>query len=278
MSVSSVRGKQRSAFLCLLFTLLVICLYSFSGDRLFAAHEQYNCHITRSVDQDTTVTLGRKHSYLNLNNLNSTKDAEKANQHILILTTLQNDQHYLDNYFKLIDKSTYPNRLISIGLLVSDSTDGTLEKVNITVNQLQNRWRNTFYEIDVFQKDFGLDKKPDDISLNSKRATLARARNYLLTAAMKEYHSWIVWVDVRLYSYPKSIFSDLIGVDEDVVVPNCLQQRDDGKFWAYDRNNWKESDMSLKRQRDMSQTEILMEGNYEKSFFFKKKKKKNQNH
>jgi hypothetical protein len=256
--VSTVRGKQRIAFLCLLCTILLTCLYTFSGDRLFitTAVSSHQCHITRSVDQDVI----RQHSYLNLNDLNSTKNAQEANQHILILTTLQNDQDYLDNYFEMIDKSTYPNRLISIGLLISDSTDNTLEKVNVTVSQLQNRWRNTFYEIDVFQKDFQLDKKPDDTSLNSKRATLARARNYLLTAAMKEYHSWVVWVDVKLYSYPKSIFTDLIWVDEDVVVPNCLQKRDDGQFWAFDRNNWRESDMSLKKQRDMEQSEVLMEG------------------
>lgn len=260
-TVSPVRGPQRIVFLCLFFMLFMIGIYTFSGDRLFAASSyQYSCHIPRSVHQETANGFIRQHRYLNLNDINPDMKPKKSDQHILILTTLQNDQDYLDNYFKLIDKSTYPNHLISIGLLISDSTDDTLEKLNATVNRLQSQWRNTFYGIDVFQKDFQLDKKPDDTSLNSKRATLARARNYLLTVAMKEHHNWIVWVDVKLYSYPTSIYSDLISVDEDVVVPNCLQKRDDGQFWAYDKNNWQESDMSLKRQRDMSQNEVLMEG------------------
>ncbi|KAK4513959.1 uncharacterized protein ATC70_005966 [Mucor velutinosus] len=268
-SIASGRVKQRILFMCLLFTGVMVYLYKVSGDRLFSfegPQYQYSCHITRStVQEDSENDVKeplpmRHHNYLNLNNLNSTRFGKEANEHVLVLTPLQNDEQYLDHYFQLLDNTNYPNHLISIGLLVSDSTDDTLENLYNTVHRLQNRWRNRFYEIDVYQKDFRLDEKPDDTSLNSKRATLARAKNFLLTAALREHHSWVAWVDVKLHSYPATIFSDLMLVDGDVVVPNCLLKRqDDDEFWGFDRNNWQESDLSLERQQNAAEHEVLME-------------------
>lgn len=266
-SIASGRVKQRIMFMCLLFTGVMVYLYSISGDRFFSfdgSKYQYSCHITRSVVQEDSQSEPlpmRHHNYMDLNDLNSTRFGKEANEHVLVLTPLQNDEQYLDHYFELLDKTNYPNHLISIGLLVSDSTDDTLEKLYNTVHRLQNRWRNRFYEIDVYQKDFRLDEKPNDTSLNSRRATLARAKNFLLTAALREHHSWVAWVDVKLHSYPPTIFSDLMLVDGDVVVPNCLLKRQDDEFWGFDRNNWQESDLSLERQQNAAEHEVLMEGN-----------------
>lgn len=276
-SLSTFRGKQRIIVIGL--AVLVGILYFFQFDQLPQYHVgerepayQYSCHITRSViaaPLDNETIPMRQHTYLNLNDLNSTIAGKKSGEHILVLTTVGNDEKYLDNYFDLLDKSSYPNKLISIGLLVSDSTDNTLENIYQHVNKLQNRWRNTFYTIDVYQKDFGLASKIDDTSLHSKRATLARARNFLLSIALKEYHSWVVWVDIQLYSYPASIFEDLMMADADVVVPNCLKKRDDDEFWGYDRNNWQESDASLKYQQKLPSNQVLMEGRLcDTTFFF----------
>lgn len=266
-SIASGRVKQRIMFMCLLFTGVMVYLYSISGDRFFSfdgSKYQYSCHITRSIVQEDNRSEPlpmRHHNYMDLNDLNSTRFGKEANEHVLVLTPLQNDEQYLDHYFELLDKTNYPNHLISIGLLVSDSTDDTLEKLYNTVHRLQNRWRNRFYEIDVYQKDFRLDEKPNDTSLNSRRATLARVKNFLLTAALREHHSWVAWVDVKLHSYPPTIFSDLMLVDGDVVVPNCLLKRQDDEFWGFDRNNWQESDLSLERQQNAAEHEVLMEGN-----------------
>ena len=276
-SIASGRLKQRIIFMCLLFTGVMIYLYKISGDRLFSSSfddskYQYNCHMTRSIVQEDDMDLQkplpiRHHNYMNLNSLNSTRFGKEAKEHVLVLTHLHNDEQYLDHYFQLLDTTNYPNHLISIGLLVSDSTDDTLEKLYNTVYRLQNRWRNRFYEIDVYQKDFNLDEKPNDTSLNSKRATLARAKNFLLTAALREHHNWVAWVDVKLHSYPPTIFSDLMLVDGDVVVPNCLLKRQDDEFWGFDRNNWQESDLSLEKQQNTAEHEVLMEGKFIDIFF-----------
>lgn len=274
-SLSTFRGKQR--LIVVGFLLVAGLFYFYLFDQLPQYQHvgetepayPYSCHITRSLigspAPDNETLPIRQHTYLNLNDLNSTAAGKQQKEHVLVLTTVGNDEAYLDNYFDLLDKSSYPNALISIGLLVSDSTDDSLEKIYQHVNRLQTRWRNTFDTIDVYQKDFGVPSKVDDTSLDSKRATLARARNFLLSISLKEYHSWVVWVDIQLYSYPQSIFEDLMMADVDVVVPNCLLKRDDDEFWGFDRNNWQESDHSLKYQQELPLNQVLMEG---KSFFF----------
>lgn len=271
-SIFTFRGKQRLVLFGLIFVVGLLYITGFDQLRKFKEEGVFSyssgtsssCHIARSVisteESDNATEIIRQYNYINLNDLNSTVDGKKMNEHVLVLTPLQNDEQYLDNYFDLLDKSSYPNELISIGLLVSDSTDSTLEKLNTKMEELQARWKNKFYNIGVYQKEFQLDTKTDDTSLHSRRATLARARNFLLTAALREYHSWVVWVDVKLYSYPATIFEDLMSTDSDVVVPNCLQKRDDNEFWAYDRNNWQETDHSLKQQRYYSEDQVLMEG------------------
>lgn len=95
-----------------------------------------------------------------------------------------------------------------------------------------------------------------------QRSLMARARNILLTAALREYHSWVAWIDVEVVDYPPTIFDDLMRANVDVIVPNCLLQREDHVFWAYDRNNWAETDYSLDMQQRVGQDYIMMEGEY----------------
>ncbi|KAI7905033.1 uncharacterized protein BX663DRAFT_430398 [Cokeromyces recurvatus] len=184
--------------------------------------------------------------------------------HVLVLSIVQNHQDYIDHFFQLLDNTHYSNNRISIALLVSDSSDQSLEKLYTAIHQFQNRWRQTqtFYKIDVYEKNFQLDSRPDTMEdpLNSKRAYLARAKNFLLTASLREYHEWVSWIDIELYDYPRTIFGDLIKFDMDVIVPNCLLKReDDNEFWGYDRDNWQESDLSLERQYNLPEHEVLME-------------------
>jgi hypothetical protein len=67
-------------------------------------------------------------------------------------------------------------------------------------------------------------------------------------------------LDVDVVEYPSTILEDLQSVNEDVVVPNCLLQREDGAFWGYDKNNWQETPASLEIQKDLSEDFVLLEG------------------
>lgn len=69
-----------------------------------------------------------------------------------------------------------------------------------------------------------------------RRSIMARSRNWLLTAALEPDHIWVAWVDMGVVEYTKTIFEDPMHADVDVVVPNCLLNTEDNKFWAYDKN------------------------------------------
>lgn len=201
--------------------------------------------------------------YLNLNSLNATSEARERGEHLLVLTPLTNttrDKMFLERYFELLDRSTYPNHLISIGLLVTDPSLVNSNSFIHQIQQWQGRWSNAFNDIHVYERYM-----PDLHVENHgpyQRSLMARARNILLTAALREHHSWVAWIDVQVVDYPPTIFDDLMRANVDVIVPNCLLQREDHVFWAYDRNNWAETDYSLDLQQRVGQDYIMMEGIY----------------
>ncbi|SAL96404.1 hypothetical protein [Absidia glauca] len=187
---------------------------------------------------------------------------------ILVLTPLKDAVPYLDRYFELLDETTYPNHLISLAFLVSDTTDNTIEELQRHAETLQNRfWWNRFHDIRVFRKDFKFDLPNEQRHKYEmqplRRSVMARSRNYLLTSALRDEFQYVAWVDVDVVKYPATIFEDLIAADEDVVVPNCLLDRQDGAFFAYDRNNWQETQQSLEMQKDLDEDFVLLEGYYE---------------
>ncbi|ORX62637.1 hypothetical protein DM01DRAFT_1330765 [Hesseltinella vesiculosa] len=208
--------------------------------------------------------------YLDLNTLNATSKAAENKERILILTPLlkRNAIDHLDRYFELLDQSTYPNHLISIGLLVStqDDVDPLLIAVQQMIQRLERRWFHAFHDITVYNKDFLYDFNNDDHSQDDfklqpyRRSMMARARNYLLSSALEPDHSWVAWVDVDLASYPSNVFDDLMAHDVDVIVPNCLLATEDGSFWGYDRRNWQETDYSSRFQRTIGDDFVMMEG------------------
>lgn len=67
-------------------------------------------------------------------------------------------------------------------------------------------------------------------------------------------------MDVDLSRYPATIFDDLMQQDVDVIVPNCLLDTPDGSFWGYDRNNWQETDHSLRFQHTIGDDFVMLEG------------------
>ncbi|KAI9279428.1 hypothetical protein BC943DRAFT_284069 [Umbelopsis sp. AD052] len=206
-------------------------------------------------------------SFANLNHLTASASARDNKEHVLILTPLKNAVPYLDRYFELVDRLTYPKHLISLAFLVSDTTDETVDELQRHARELQSRWSNRYHSIRIFEKDFKFELTEEErhkYELQPKRRSfMARSRNYLLTAALTEEISWVLWLDVDVVDYPETILEDLQSVDEDIVVPNCLLQRGDGAFWGYDKNNWQETPESLEKQKDLPEDFVLLEGYYE---------------
>ena len=49
---------------------------------------------------------------------------------------------------------------------------------------------------------------------------MAQARNWLLSAALRPYHSWVYWRDADVETCPFTIIEDLMRHDKDVIVPS----------------------------------------------------------
>ncbi|KAI9337644.1 hypothetical protein BD770DRAFT_331660 [Pilaira anomala] len=209
--------------------------------------------------------------FVNLNLItSSSKSAQKNKERILVLTPLKDAEPYLDRYFELLDRTTYPNHLISLAFLVSDSSDDTIASLEYHVNQIQSRstwWNSKFESVKIFKKDFEFNLSNEERHKYDlqprRRSIMAKSRNWLLSAALTPDISWVAWVDVDVVDYPTTIFQDLMSADQDVVVPNCLLNRDDNEFWAYDKNNWQETDASWKIQENLDPDFVLLEGYYE---------------
>lgn len=141
---------------------------------------------------------------------------------------LRDAEVHLPMFFSHLRNFTYPHRLIDLAFLVSDSKDHTLtllkkqlEKVQADPDPLQ-----PFGEISVIEKDFGQKVQQDVENRHGfaaqagRRKTMAQARNWLLSATLRPYHSWVYWRDADVETAPPTILEDLMRHNKDVIVPS----------------------------------------------------------
>ncbi len=153
---------------------------------------------------------------------------------IIILTPVKNAAHVIPTYLKNLKALTYPHDLISIAFLESDSSDGTYQRLQEALPDLQRE----FGRAQLFRKDFGFEHSGNRWQPQiqyRRRATIARSRNALLQQALQD-EDWVLWVDADLLSYPPDIIETLLAADKRIVVPNCLQR--DGSQ-PFDLNSFK---------------------------------------
>lgn len=223
----------------------------------------FNHHQPYEVNSSTIT-------HVDLNPIKSTKKAVANEERVLILTPLKDAAPYLSKYFELIAELTYPHHLIDIAFLVSDSTDDTLAVLASELDRIQKRPDNiAFRSAMVVEKDmnFKLSQNVQDRhgfeAQGPRRKNMGRARNYLLSAAMKPEHSWVYWRDVDIVDSPKKIIEDFIAHDRDVLVPNIWFHRyRDGRDveGRFDYNSWVETDKGRRLQNSLDKDVVLAEG------------------
>ncbi|KAH8786082.1 glycosyltransferase family 62 protein [Hyaloscypha finlandica] len=194
---------------------------------------------------------------VDLNPIQSTPKAVQNEERILILTPLRDASPYLPKYFDLLTELTYPHHLIDLGFLVGDSTDDTLATLSAELARIQkttDTLTTPFNSVLIVEKDFGV---------VTTQSNMARARNYLLSAALKPEHSWVYWRDVDIVDCPKKILEDFVAHDRDIIVPNVWFHRyKDGKDieGRFDYNSWIESDKALRLASTLPKDTIIVEG------------------
>jgi cellulose synthase/poly-beta-1,6-N-acetylglucosamine synthase-like glycosyltransferase len=166
---------------------------------------------------------------VDLNPIKSTPRAVSEGEKILILTPLRDAAPYLPKYFDLLSELTYPHHLIDLGFLVGDSTDDTLAVLSAELARIQKTTDNLnepFNSVLIVEKDFGVvtgqsvEERHGFAAQAPRRKVMARARNYLLSAALKPEHSWVYWRDSDIVDSPKKILEDFVAHDRDVIVPS----------------------------------------------------------
>jgi hypothetical protein len=205
---------------------------SASEQARWAGHQQtpviFNHHAPIEINSSTI-------QHVNLNEVKSTTQAVLNEERVLILTPLRNAAQHLDKYFELVSQLSYPHKLIDLAFLVGDSDDDTMGILSMELERIQSRSDNVpFHSVMIVEKDFKDDPDAKLVSQNvedrhgfaaqgPRRRIMGKARNFLLSAALKPEHSWVYWRDVDIQDSPSKIIEDFVAHDRDILVPSKLQ-------------------------------------------------------
>ena len=170
--------------------------------------------------------------YYDLSNVEGTARGWEREERILLCVPLRDAEQHMPMMFSHFRNFTYPHHLIDLAFLVSDSKDRTLEVLTQYLEELQAHEdpKQPYGEISIIEKDFGQQVNQDVESRHgfaaqaSRRKLMAQARNWLLSAALRPYHSWVYWRDVDVETAPFTILEDLMRHNKDVIVPSKPHQ------------------------------------------------------
>ena len=133
-----------------------------------------------------------------------------------------------------------------------------------------SEYEKPFRSIQIYQKDFGqvigqgFSDRHDIKIQGIRRKLMGRARNWLLSTALKPYHSWVYWRDVDIEISPGDILEFMMkfATDFDVIVPNVWRPLPTflGSEQPYDLNSWIESNEGLKLAKSLDEDDVIVEG------------------
>lgn len=208
--------------------------------------------------------------YYDLANVEGTARGWEREERILLCAPLRDASPHLPMFFSHLRNLTYPHHLIDLAFLVGDSKDNTLTLLSDLLAGLQKTDdpKQAFGEISVLEKDFGQKVNQDVESRHgfaaqaSRRKSMAQARNWLLSAALRPTHSWVYWRDVDVETAPFTIIEDLMRHNKDVIVPNVWRPLPDwlGGEQPYDLNSWQESETALALADTLDEDAVIVEG------------------
>ncbi|KXH59601.1 mannan polymerase II complex ANP1 subunit [Colletotrichum salicis] len=208
--------------------------------------------------------------YYDLSNVQGTARGWEREERILLCVPLRDAESHLSMFASHLRNFTYPHHLIDLAFLVSDSKDRTLQVLNDMLEEIQadEDPKQPYGEISIIEKDFGQKVNQDVESRHgfaaqaSRRKLMAQARNWLLSAALRPYHSWVYWRDVDVETAPFTILEDLMRHNKDVIVPNVWRPLPDwlGGEQPYDLNSWQESETALALADTLDEDAVIVEG------------------
>ena len=166
--------------------------------------------------------------YYDLEDVQGSSRGWEREERVVLCTPLRDAEPHLRMFFSHLRNLTYPHHLVDLAFLVSDSKDRTEELLSelLESQQADPDPKQPYGEISVIHKDFGQKVEQDVESRHGfaaqagRRKLMAQARNWLLSAALRPYHSWVYWRDADVETAPFTILEDLMRHDKDVIVPS----------------------------------------------------------
>lgn len=166
--------------------------------------------------------------YYDLSSSTGSAKGWERKERILLCAPLRDASEHLPMFFSHLRNLTYPHNLIDLAFLVGDSKDNTIGLLSDMLAELQQHEEPSqhFGEISIIEKDFGqkvdqnVESRHGFAAQASRRKSMAQARNWLLSAALRPSHSWVYWRDVDVETAPTTILEDLMRHDKDVIVPS----------------------------------------------------------
>ena len=179
-----------------------------------------------TLDRLATRARGRPHA----------QDDQHAKPKVLILTPAKDAVESIPTYCRLLQSLTYPHQRLSLGLLESDSGDGTFEALRQALPLL----RREFARVGLWKHDFGYQLPPGfhrgDPRIQQERRRLALSRNQLLSRALT-YEEWVLWLDIDVIVYPPDVIERLLETRRYIVQPHCVLDYGGPTF---DQNGWRD--------------------------------------
>lgn len=188
----------------------------------------------------------------------TSQETRQRKNSVLILTPMKNTANNLARYFDLLSSLSYPKNLISIGILVSDSNDGTLAAVR---TYYDTDFGAKYSRVTLVQRNYTnlrvtYERRHDYYYQSYRRTIMAMSRNFLISMALDD-EQWVLWLDADLEYYPEPLVQDLLNVHADVVAPNCLSVQDAD---TYDRNFWQNTEKSETLLSKLADNQLVFEG------------------
>lgn len=156
---------------------------------------------------------------------------------VLVLTPMKDAVRHLDTYLACLRRLEHPAARLSLGILESDSRDGTWERLHAMLPDFEARCASVRFT----KKDYGL-RLPEGAARWApafqipRRRILAKSRNRLLFHALRD-EDWVLWLDVDVVEYPADLLHRLFATGRDILHPHCVRQYG-GK--TFDLNAWRD--------------------------------------
>ncbi|BCP54854.1 hypothetical protein K32_34710 [Kaistia sp. 32K] len=152
---------------------------------------------------------------------------------VLIAIPVRNAARTLDALFARIDALDFPAEKLSIALLVGNSSDDSLERVQAFLESRKDRFRRSA----LIRQEFAVREQGPRWEIafqRDRRGRIAKVRNLLLREGLAD-EDWVLWIDADIIDFPPDILARMLAERARVVHPDSVRQIG-GK--SFDQNAW----------------------------------------